>query len=295
MDSVTEAQLLAACSSTGQSSSYLPTSHIRACSRQLPNEWVAPSVTNDHNLIVPLHLQRPRGLGIISLPDIMQQDNDCMGLFQSQPAGIDSWWSDILWNNPGSGQGRRECEDAQWFGNNLPIFRSNAELSVQPHVPSNSTPPFKWLAQQSEKCVTPLVEPSIELSVEVPADKDKAPAKRPHACQIEKCDRRFTRRGDLARHKRSVSLRRMIIVDETNSLYQHCRERPYSCPLCKNTFTRKDTVRRCADSHDERCSIFTNLMALDIPLLRAQCCLDLGKTNQDLQIIANAGVKQGRQ
>lgn len=50
----------------------------------------------------------------------------------------------------------------------------------------------------------------------------------PHTCQYIGCDKRFVRRTDLLRHEQSV----------------HLKARNFPCPLCDNSFARKDTLRR---------------------------------------------------
>ncbi|KAF2217077.1 hypothetical protein CERZMDRAFT_32776, partial [Cercospora zeae-maydis SCOH1-5] len=50
----------------------------------------------------------------------------------------------------------------------------------------------------------------------------------PYACEYRGCAKSFVRRTDLVRHEHSV----------------HLKARNFACPMCRNAFARKDTLRR---------------------------------------------------
>lgn len=55
---------------------------------------------------------------------------------------------------------------------------------------------------------------------------------KPYVCEWEKCDRRFARSDELARHRRT-----------------HTGEKKYACPLCGRKFMRSDHLSKHAKRH----------------------------------------------
>lgn len=100
-------------------------------------------------------------------------------------------------------------------------------------------------------------------------DKENKPAvkkckvpnnKRPYACPVDKCPRRFSRTDELKRHMRThsgekpfqctICKRNFSRSDHlTTHIRTHTGERPYGCEVCGRRFARSDERRRHAKIH----------------------------------------------
>lgn len=140
-------------------------------------------------------------------------------------------------------------------------------MQLPSHFQQNASPPACCFGELPGSYPSAKVKCSFDEIAFSDKENKQAPkkckipnSKRPYACHVEKCPRRFSRTDELKRHMRThsgekpfqcnICKRNFSRSDHlTTHIRTHTGERPYGCEVCGRRFARSDERRRHAKIH----------------------------------------------